>query len=139
MWMYLVTGFVLRAILLLCQSAWQLRGVGGQCIFPPARIRYFRQLDIKQLRSENPNVPNRFIEIWCFESKIQISKTLMICFLDRNLEKKSLSIQTTNCQNAKVFGFWVVRRIFIIFSKTRCVYQLPKCKIWIFLRTKPMQ
>ena len=48
----------------------------------------FRQLDIKQLRSENPNVPNRFIEIWYFESKIQISKSLMICFLDPNLEKK---------------------------------------------------
>ena len=90
----------------------------------------FRQLDIKQLRSENPNVPNRFIEIWYFESKIQISKSLMICFLDPNLEKKvfrsklpiakmlkfsdfgSFAVSllffrkqgaSTNCQNAK-FG-----------------------------------
>ena len=92
----------------------------------------FRQLDIKQLRSENPNVPNRFIEIWYFESKIQISKSLMICFLDPNLEKKvfrsklpiakmlkfsdfgSFAVSllffrkqgaSTNCQNAKFGSF----------------------------------
>ena len=78
----------------------------------------FRQLDIKQLRSENPNVPNRFIEIWYFESKIQISKSLMICFLDPNLEKKVFRSKLPIAKMLKFsdFGSFAVSLLLIFFE-----------------------